>query len=707
VKSNIPSIYAKLAIVVIAAAWQACVFTASLDTENYPECGPNGECNTGCSCFQGRICVPDAPGHGPDFCAEQPECTTDEECGPHCDCVSDVCEPPAETSYPDYCLNGPPECEHDFQCLFGCHCDNFECLPIATNQPAGYCLGMQVFCTEDDECRLGCQCESGQCLPYGTPNQPDYCNRGLAPTCMPPDLIVTTNADTLDPNDGELTLREALVEAAAQPGPHRIAFADEPDYEYYFVDGGNGPLPPIPSLTYLDGGEGVALQAIASSVETGLTIDGNGIAVSDIEVYGFEGSGVKIVGGASDVHLFRMRIGRPIGILQNGRGIEILPDASRIHIGRGRELECVEHRHLAIGANPAREDYDINVITSNNGEGIVADTVENLFISATWVGFNNLLEDWGHGDTRWGNLGVGILLHNVNHAVIGARQVDESESIFGENDPLPGFVGVGRNHGGGVRIQGGGNIFMPGLMLGDTPIMNPYGENHGFNLEIIDTEGPVYYGPSPFVDGPGALHFGLIYSENVVPIRIINNWGEVWIRSIQNECLSGICPPVGVEIVEPRALIRLHHMTFLFDFLNVAVVINGLVEGGEVELINNLFIGDQDLGKPVVEANNLEPGKLVIFNNMKFRYGEWCIGQCEEQDVGDNIDAGETFTCEWKQAVPTTPTCENVDVGAVIYVDAIITEMNLTGVTGKPHHGCAPDIGFIECYSPACLAECE
>jgi len=290
--------------------------------------------------------------------------------------------------------------------------------------------------------------------------------------------------------------------------------------------------------------------------------------------------------------------------------------------------------------------------------------------------------------------------------VIGAQQVDDRESIFGDYDPLPGFVGVGRNEGGGVFIEGGGDIFMPGLMLGDTPIMNPYGENKNFNLQIMDTDGPIYYGPSPFADGPAAMYFGLIYSETAMPIRIINNWGEIWIRSIQNECL-GACPPVGVEIIEPRAPIRLHHMTFLFNFINAAVHISGVHEDSYVELINNLFFGQQLPGTPVIEANGVDPGKLVIFNNMKYKYGEWCIGECIEQNISANVDTGQFFTCSSEQAVPIVPTCPNVDSGAVIYVDAGITPMNLTGEPGKPHHGCAPDIGFMECFSSVCQDECE
>jgi len=146
---------------------------------------------------------------------------------------------------------------------------------------------------------------------------------------MKPDLVVTTNLDTLNATDEELSLREALTKANLEPGPHRIIFEESGLFTFYRVNGGNGPLPPVPSLTYLDGGAGITLQAVESSVETGLILAGNGIVVSDILVGGFAGRGIKIESGASDVHLFRMRIGAIVRPAKNTTSMSSPPTTAQ------------------------------------------------------------------------------------------------------------------------------------------------------------------------------------------------------------------------------------------------------------------------------------------------------------------------------------------------------------------------------------------
>jgi hypothetical protein len=81
-------------------------------------------------------------------------------------------------------------------------------------------------------------------------------------------------------------------------------------------------LPPIPSLTQIDGGaDGFILDGV-SGPDTGLTVAGSGVVLNNLHLRGLQGQGVRILGSASDVHLFQMRI------TDGGTGIRIDPGAS-------------------------------------------------------------------------------------------------------------------------------------------------------------------------------------------------------------------------------------------------------------------------------------------------------------------------------------------------------------------------------------------
>ncbi|HUU01043.1 MAG TPA: hypothetical protein VM425_06380 [Myxococcota bacterium] len=596
--------------------------------------------------------------------------------------------------------HGYPDCHPDGSCREGCSCLAGQiCVPDEYGYGPERC---REECSTDKDCQNGCLCNMYQCVPPVQTEDPDYCTVSTKPTCMPPDIWVDTNLDDDNPPAGTMTLRQALINAAETQGPHRIAFNNPGRFEYYRVSTAKGPLPPIPTLTYLDGGDGIILRPEndAGFTGPGLTVGGVGAVVSDIKVVGFPTCGLRISGDASDVHLFRMRIGDSTPGSVNGNGIEIDNGAHDVTIGRGRELDCVPQNIIPLANPPGIDQYDLNVIVANNGDGIHASNVDGLNIYGTWVGFDNI-DDPGHHDFSLGNKGVGIYLDNVSRAVIGAQKLTDGETLAGPYDPLAGFVGVGRNAGGGVWVLGGGDISMPGLMLGDTPVMDPYDENLNFNLRIEANSKPVSYGPAPAADGPDALYFGLVYSESAVPIWIVNNESEVWIRGVQNECFqdSG-CPPYGVVIENAHAPVKLHHLTFVYDFPVAGVKIEGLYDtDSSVSLVNSLLFRMQAGSATAIEVVGSLPGKVQLRHNMTYHFGDLCMGECEGIDLSTNTQH-DTFICNSNKAIPRDPDCPNVDAGEIIDVNG--HPMNQTGDPNQRYFGCRPDIGFIECDTPAC-----
>lgn len=558
-------------------------------------------------------------------------------------------------------------------------------------------------CGPGGECLEGCRCLDGKvCVPESA-DAPPFCREsGESPTCMQPDLIVTVSQDVDDGNPDGLSLREALKLAGGNPGPHHIVFKDVTGIAL------QADLPPIPSATYLDGGAGVILQAGGTAV-VGLILDGAGVVVSGIELVGFSGCGVRIRSGSADVHLFRMRVGHP-DLKPNGNGIEILGPSSGIVVGRGRELECVDAVEPQPGGPLA--EYDINVVVANSGDGILADGVTDLSVYGTWVGFSNVNDSSRH---NWalGNGGVGIHLKNVNGAVIGAQHLSEEEATSGRHDPLPAFVASGRNQGG-VLIEGGGDIRMPGLIIGDTPTMVPYDENRLYNLRIQGNTGPVTYGPAPEVEGYEALYFGLIYTETTVPVEIQDAQAGVFVRGVQfvTEEVSG--PTTGVLVSGPRAPVHLWHLSLTGNFQDSVVKVENVLPGGRVELVNNLFWRFHDLDVPVVQSAAGDPEVLAMRGNLKCPqdgiqdcgFGDWCAGVCPDAaGLNHQSDRNPLWGCTADRARPLSVDCPTVDRGLSILAENG-KPIDQNGPYNGSFNGCAPDIGAFECMTPECRNQC-
>lgn len=612
--------------------------------------------------------------------------------------------PPVDTSYPGYCRTGPPECEVDADCNRDCTCEDFTCEPPSGQDP-GYCDLGPGECLDDRECNLGCSCDpAGTCVPAGAGVDSGYCQDGASPSCMEPDLVVTVTEDESDGDlsETDLSLREAIELAGVRAGsPHRIRFAPHVPVVAVLL----GDLPPLPSLTYLDGGEGVEIDGMNSAMN-GITVSGTGVAVSDLTLVGFQDAAVDVDAGSEDVHLFRLTIGSRNR--SNGRGI-MIHDSRRVFIGRGRELACNPDPPVPL-QDPPLWSRPANLVLNTDDQGISASLTDDLSISSTWVGFD---EQAGHGGAdreATGVGGVGIHLVEVNRATIGADfQIGTEAMLVGPDDVRPLYVGVGRCEGGGVLIQGGGDIRMPGLFLGDVSLMTPYDQNLPFQLRIEDNQHPVVYGPSLDARGPAAGNYNLVYTEGAPVIQIIEPQAEVILRAVQIECLQDCFtasggPPHAVVVRGAAAPVRLIHLTTLYHFREAVVRIEALQPGGAVELVNNLFVcypsgGNCQVGETVIEsiANaGLPAGAITLGSNFNNLYPSWCSGDCGVVSMEGNSDHDDWNSCNSVNAWPLDTRCPVVDAAAVIKRDGV--ELDVNGAMEGLHNGCGPDVGFAECF---------
>jgi len=564
-------------------------------------------------------------------------------------------------------------------------------------------------CERDSDCRLGCHCLDGGCAlidPAADPTD-GYCARGPAPTCMAvPDLVVETLEDRVDGSDGVRSLREALQEAASAAGPHRVTFAGALHRGELTVDESLGPLPELGSLTYLDGA-GVTLRAGGAGADLGLRLRGGGVVVSDLTLLGFTTAAITVLPGTSDVHLFHLRVG-DLGQPPNGDGIAVHPGSRRVWIGRGRELACVDWSYLPLPADEQSFDvgsYDLNVIAANQGDGIRVEQASEVYIYGTWVGFDNLYPEGNQHDApAWGNHQHGIHLIDVFDAVVGIQYLGASEGGGRAHDPLAAGVAVGRSGQGGVLIERGGEISMPGLILGDTPPMTIYDENSVFNLKIEDSAGPVVYGRPPGLGRQSSPLYSLSHSEGTLPIWVQGNQDEVLIWGLQNQCYYGAsCPDHAVVIEAAAAAVRIYHTTNLFDFRRAAIQVGSLLPGGSVEVVNNIFWDRAPSSVVALEAGADTAEGVELRNNVLFNYGGWCLGDCPVLPTSNTV--GDPDLCDFYYALPQSPACAAVDTGEELRWSGLVLDRN--GDREGTFNGCAPDLGARECVSEPCLAACH
>ena len=534
------------------------------------------------------------------------------------------------------------------------------------------------------------------------------CPDGIAPTCIESDIVVDTQEDESDggmlntdpiiaASGTGTSLREALILATNLPGPHHISFDLEPN-EF------NAPasnLPAVPDLTFIDGADPIVKKTRmrptqASRAQDGLTIEGSNVIVGNMHIAGFPRNAIKINTGATDVNMFNVSMGE--ADYPNQVGLKILSGTKNITLGRGRELPCIKPIVLAHGAN--NSSYDVNLVLSNEHNGILAEGTSNLRIYGTWVGFTNNAS-LCDGDSC-GNGWVGIHLIDVQDAVIGMQQLDAEYQALDKKQSVsigPSFVAVGRSGAGGVLIEGGGDISMPGLLIGDTPNMAPFAQNNNWGLEISGNTGPVSYGGNMGATGRDAVAFGLIYTKEVRPITIYSNQGPVEIFKTQIIAPSDEQPDVALLASNSQAAIYLKHMSITLNPARAAMQFDG--DQIDTQVVNCLFRTYSYQDVPVFSGNGLTYEGISIHNNMQYGYREWSERNypLSSENLSSSIDP-LSADCAL-DAIPIQVDCPPIDMAEDLGVD-------MNGEQEGLFNGCGPEIGAFECTTEDCLnAGCD
>jgi hypothetical protein len=147
-----------LVAVVLAVSLTGCSFETTYDPAVYWKCGPEGKCNQGCSCIEGRFCVPDDENIAPGDCAWCPAHLAD--CN---NLVPDGCEVNPVVD-PDNCGVCGHSCTRDFFCEYAACVD--ACRPGLT-QCGRSCIDTTSNPQNCGECDKPCGsnqvCSRGEC----------------------------------------------------------------------------------------------------------------------------------------------------------------------------------------------------------------------------------------------------------------------------------------------------------------------------------------------------------------------------------------------------------------------------------------------------------------------------------------------------------------------------------------------------------------
>lgn len=653
-------------------------------------CDFDHECPDGAYC----VAVPDDP--------DVRVCTlVDEGCGEsggRCpeglECIDGACLNPCDPNVDDVCGDGR-ECINEF------------CIEIGS-------------CTTTIPCRFDCICIDGRCRsPEGIEGPEDYCIDGVDPTTIDGDIVITTPHDEADCEgssvvyedcapDGNLSLREALHLAAALPGPNHIVVSTDITDKTFAIslsdsEGDPVELPPVPSVTYLDGGpsssgtwDGMTIVDDAQLL-AGLTLEGDLSIASGVEVLGFS-IGLRVASNSRDVHLFHIRA------IGNDEGVVIEPGCRDVTLGLGRELEGIEPQIVDFpqgynGINPSMSLYGWNVIIGSNGHGIHATGVRNLTIYGTSIGYDNI------NSVFVNNAGRGIVLDDVHGATIGAQQLEPGEiegllewrqayldpgdpEDLTAADPSQAYVVVCRNDGGGVLIDGGGDITMPGIMIGEIPAWQGEGTNGATSLRVVGTEGPVTYGPSMTAEGDSVLLYSFIYSTSGPSIEVQDTEGEFAVRAtqiVQNWSGSHSV----LTVTGATAALRWYHVT-VAGAPTPRSYVDVTNSSGTVEIVNTM-VWDGSVVLLSGDAGALE--SAILRGNARLGDGPWCGESC---DTSNQNTTDIVTDCRYRGVLPTEPACAWLDLG-------VPTELDVNGSLAGDSNGCGPDVGAFECMTDACI----
>lgn len=252
-------------------------------------------------------------------------------------------------------------------------------------------------------------------------------------------IEVNTNQDgaDLDPSDGacdaaataglQCTLRAAIAEANARPGPDDIRFTIPPHLSTTINV--SSPLPPITTPVTIRGEtQGRVTLAASGAVSSGLHLAGGGSNVSGLAIGGFT-NGVRVTGTGGDT-LKNLYVGVGAGgatATPNGIGIRV--EAPGVTIG---------------GAQPG----DGNVVSGNSGNGIDVNSPDATGVKI----LGNLVGTTNTGNVALGNGDNGIRVVSAKDVRIGGPTTGHGNVIAGNAGD--GIEAVMPTADQALRIQG-------------------------------------------------------------------------------------------------------------------------------------------------------------------------------------------------------------------------------------------------------------
>ena len=306
----------------------------------------------------------------------------------------------------------------------------------------------------------------------------------------PAPIIVTTTADLVDPNDGQTSLREAILLANARPGPDTILFAIPGAGPHTILP--TSPLPAITDAVFIDGfsqsgavpnTSTVALLnanlqivisgGLAGPGANGLVINSSNTFIRGLVINAFSGDGVVIAGENANGNVIAGNyIGTDVsgavisGQSNGGAGVRVTTSNNVIGGLTPDARNFIANSAIGVvieGANGVGNRIQGNTIRTNQGDGVRVTSPNNV-IGAIQPEGGNVIAGNSRGVVISGdgrnvevvNNLIGAVLNEAGGLVIPGNAAVGVEIDNARNNAIgrPGAGNTISGNGLGVRISG-------------------------------------------------------------------------------------------------------------------------------------------------------------------------------------------------------------------------------------------------------------
>jgi parallel beta-helix repeat protein len=321
--------------------------------------------------------------------------------------------------------------------------------------------------------------------------------------------VVTSASDA-----GSGSLRQAILDANATPGPDEIRFPTTvPPFTVELVS----PLPAIEEkVSIVSTPDQVKLDGRKLASGSGIVVLADNSVVDGVVLFGFPGHGIEVRGAAS-VMVSRNCIGRtyrsspatPDVIALGGSGI-VLSGASHCTVSENRVEGAADGIVLAGGGEHNVYGNTIGVAHGNRGRGIVVDDSSSNFIGA----YECVVLCATSGNEVASQGSVGILVHGDSNSIVG-NYVGEFDWGSGSGNGSHGIVVGGAanlveanrlkgNRGDAIRVTGGSTVITG----------NEFSDNAGLPIDLAG-DGPTPNDQLDADEGPDGFQNYPVLSEVV------------------------------------------------------------------------------------------------------------------------------------------------------------------------------------------------